>query len=370
MGAYPLLLVLVVARAAGAGSWQIPVANAILVTDDAPAGPVALAIDSFVKRVALLSGESLTVQPAGALTAEDRQKQHWIVVGNPQTNPWVAEEIGDQLEKDFAGEKGWVIEEGYRLEIRGNVPKGEKGVVLAASLGRRGVVYALSDLEMKLAYANGRTVLALGPEASGESVIDDAEARVSRVGSWVSDAVSPYVGGAASYISEKDVDRSEMTALFSGTQLDLVARKGDNTGVLAWSIDEGKGGQGEVDLYAPTLEWQARMPLARDLEDGLHVVTFRHAGRHHPLHSDHYPGERLCRQSSGISGRQSFLQRPPVLSLGAWSGGEDERGLPPTNRIFPRSRCFPGGLLRSGRMPVLHLPPRFRENADGAFRDL
>lgn len=148
---------------AGEG-WQIPVAQALLVTDEEPTGPVARALEALVRRVAFLSGETLAVKPASAVTPAERREKYLVVVGSPQSNALLAEWLGEALRRDFAGEEGWVVEEGYRLEVRGSDLDPEKGLILAGSWGQRGVVYALSDLEMRLSYDDGRTVLVVDPE--------------------------------------------------------------------------------------------------------------------------------------------------------------------------------------------------------------
>lgn len=173
---------------------QIPMAESILVTDERPSEAVSLALEAFVKRAAFLSGEAMVVKPASALTLAERQGKHLIVVGHPHSNALIAETLGEALAADFAGKKDWVTEEGYRLEIRGPVPDRERGMVLAGSWGQRGLVYALSDLEMKLAYVDGRTALVLSPAPPDEPF--------SRT-EGETDGVHPSGGGAAGWISEK-----------------------------------------------------------------------------------------------------------------------------------------------------------------------
>lgn len=260
--------------------WHIPLADCVLVTEDDPTGPVALALDSFVRRVRFLSEESVLMKPASLLTAQDRVGKHLIAVGRPGRNHVVRELLGDALAQDFADAPGWVREEGYRYEVR--APEGPTGMltVVVGSPGVMGTAYGIADLETSLAAVGGHTVLVLGPDPTTEQILDDSGEMASRTGGWVSDMADYYVGGSASYVSESAAAGSVLSVLFSGTQLDVMVCKSPHTGLLAWAIDEGIAAAGEADLYSPTVDCQQRVPLARGLPDGLHVVTFRHAGRH------------------------------------------------------------------------------------------
>lgn len=76
---------------------------------------------------------------------------------------------------------------------------------------------------------------------------------------------------------------------FSGTDLDLVTRKGPDAGALLVFIDETSAssqqlprdatGLGMADLYSPQETWQAVTPLAHGLTDGPHRVTLTSAGQ-------------------------------------------------------------------------------------------
>jgi polysaccharide biosynthesis protein PslG len=76
---------------------------------------------------------------------------------------------------------------------------------------------------------------------------------------------------------------------FSGTDLDLVTRKGPDAGAFLVSIDEmpasdqqlprDAGGLALADLYSPQETWQAVVPLAHGLTAGPHQVSLTPAGR-------------------------------------------------------------------------------------------
>jgi polysaccharide biosynthesis protein PslG len=77
-----------------------------------------------------------------------------------------------------------------------------------------------------------------------------------------------------------DTPGASLTLTFRGSSVDLIARRGPNGGRLLVTLD-GRNvaglptdaqGRSYIDLSAPTMEWQARRPLATDLAAGQHVV--------------------------------------------------------------------------------------------------
>lgn len=77
-----------------------------------------------------------------------------------------------------------------------------------------------------------------------------------------------------------DVPGASLTLTFRGSAVDLVAHRGPGGGRLLVTVDgrnvaglptDGQG-RSYVDLQAPTVEWQARRPLASGLAAGQHVV--------------------------------------------------------------------------------------------------
>jgi hypothetical protein len=83
---------------------------------------------------------------------------------------------------------------------------------------------------------------------------------------------------------------------FSGTDLDMVTRKGPDAGAFLVSIDEmpasdqqlprDAAGMAVLDLYSPDETWQAVVPLAHGLTDGPHRVTLTASGRRSPASTD------------------------------------------------------------------------------------
>lgn len=73
---------------------------------------------------------------------------------------------------------------------------------------------------------------------------------------------------------------ASLTFTFRGHSVDLIARKGPEEGRLLVTVDGRKvaglptdgEGRSYLDLHAPELEWQSRLPIAGGLAPGQHVV--------------------------------------------------------------------------------------------------
>jgi hypothetical protein len=91
-------------------------------------------------------------------------------------------------------------------------------------------------------------------------------------------AVAPQASGQA--LLESDQPGASLTIAFRGNSLDLIARRGPQEGQLLVTHD-GRNvpglpvddqGRSYIDLYSPAIEWQARLPIARGLGSGQHVL--------------------------------------------------------------------------------------------------
>ena len=88
-----------------------------------------------------------------------------------------------------------------------------------------------------------------------------------------------------------DDPAQRLTFLFDGTSLDLVVPRGPDLGRLDVAIDDEPyaanqlpraGGRTYVEEYAPTEEWQVRVPVARGLADGVHRAVVAPAATRNP----------------------------------------------------------------------------------------
>ena len=90
--------------------------------------------------------------------------------------------------------------------------------------------------------------------------------------------IAPEASGQA--LLESDQQGASLTIAFEGNSLDLIARQGPREGRLLVTHD-GRNvpgllvddqGRSYVDLYSPEIGWQARLPIARSLGPGQHVL--------------------------------------------------------------------------------------------------
>jgi len=91
-------------------------------------------------------------------------------------------------------------------------------------------------------------------------------------------SIAPEASGRA--LLESDQQAASLTIAFRGNSLDLIARTGPQEGRLLVTHD-GRNvpglpvddqGRSYIDLYSPQIEWQARLPIARGLGSGQHVL--------------------------------------------------------------------------------------------------
>jgi hypothetical protein len=93
-------------------------------------------------------------------------------------------------------------------------------------------------------------------------------------------SVAPEASGQALLESDQQAQAASLTITFRGNSLDLIARRGPQEGRLLVTHD-GRNvpglpvddqGRSYIDLYSPEIEWQARLPIARGLGSGQHVL--------------------------------------------------------------------------------------------------
>src|SRR5262249_30351829 len=144
------------AKTEGGRAVRIPMTDVILVHEKSPPEALQLAIDAFAKRVAFLGGKPLEMRSVDSPSSDDRNRQNLSVIGSPDSNGLVKEMQGPALTESFAAAPDWVQQQSFQIDVFRNAQAAEKFRVLAGSLGPMGKVYAISDLEMRLASLDGK----------------------------------------------------------------------------------------------------------------------------------------------------------------------------------------------------------------------
>ena len=88
---------------------------------------------------------------------------------------------------------------------------------------------------------------------------------------------------------------------FEGARVTLIHKAGPDCGIAQVEIDgqpaplaansrlqRNGGGETLLDTYSPLVEWNRNTVIAESLAPGLHTLTVRVTGRHHPDSSDCY----------------------------------------------------------------------------------
>jgi hypothetical protein len=102
-------------------------------------------------------------------------------------------------------------------------------------------------------------------------------------------AIADQASGQA--FLESEVPGASLTFTFSGRALDLIARQGPLAGRLLVTLDgrnvaglpTDEKGRSYLDLSGPVTAWQARLPIARGLALGQHVVRLTVSDSEFPM---------------------------------------------------------------------------------------
>lgn len=139
---------------------RLPLADCVLVHEDHPPESVQLAVAAFVERAKFLGDAPRKVVAASQVTAAERAANHLIVVGQLAANAVAEELAGERVRRNLGKDVDWVREQGFEVDLfrRG---EGDKLVIVGGAVGRLGAVYAISDLEMRLAASAGHAALVL-----------------------------------------------------------------------------------------------------------------------------------------------------------------------------------------------------------------
>ena len=112
--------------------------------------------------------------------------------------------------------------------------------------------------------------------------IDDASPQIAYSGHWERGTFRGAFHGTATY---SETGGATARWQFEGTAFDYVYTKAFNRGFAVVTIDGSQ--RGTVDLYAPTIEWQAATEFG-GLQPGRHTVEIRVAGRRNPASSGYF----------------------------------------------------------------------------------
>ena len=103
---------------------------------------------------------------------------------------------------------------------------------------------------------------------------DDFDPAIRYRGDWT--ASDKFDGPFQHTISFSDIPGAEAAFAFEGNSLVYMYTKAPNRGLAAITIDG--AGKGTIDLYSPSVEWQASSRFCC-LGPGKHVVVIRVAGQ-------------------------------------------------------------------------------------------
>jgi hypothetical protein len=135
---------------------------------------------------------------------------------------------------------------------------------------------SLSGAELEAWLAN------LPPALVRPGAYDDLDLALRFRGLWTRsrDFIGPYRHS----ISYTNIPGAETTFAFQGTSLTYVYSKADNRGMAQLIID---GASHTIDLYSPTVQWQAQTAFCC-LAPGRHLVVLRATGEKQPKSTDVY----------------------------------------------------------------------------------
>lgn len=113
-------------------------------------------------------------------------------------------------------------------------------------------------------------------------LIDDTSPQIAYTGHWDSGAFRGAFNGTVTY---SETPGAAARWQFEGTAFDYVYTRAFNRGFALVTIDGSE--HGTVDLYAPTIEWQASTEFG-GLQPGRHTVEIRVLGSRNPASSGYF----------------------------------------------------------------------------------
>ncbi|MCX5071216.1 hypothetical protein OHA84_35300 [Streptomyces sp. NBC_00513] len=120
-----------------------------------------------------------------------------------------------------------------------------------------------------------------------DSVIDNTSNRVTYNGAWTHAAGQPWASGDLnSTESYSNQTGDAATTTFRGTGIRVISPKSVNYGIAEISVDGGAATQ--VDLYAPTKQFQQTVFERTGLPDGEHIITVKVTGGKNASATDRY----------------------------------------------------------------------------------
>ena len=151
----------------------------------------------------------------------------------------------------------------------------------------------------------------LAPRSEG-GLTDDTSPRIAYSGHWDPGAFRGAFNGTVTY---SETPGATARWQFEGTTFDYVYTKAFNRGFALVTVDGSE--RGTVDLYAPTIEWQASTEFG-GLQPGRHTVEIRVLGSRNPASSGYFVYRRAGRpMRSRCYARDSGGVQPIVVVEGA-----------------------------------------------------
>lgn len=124
-------------------------------------------------------------------------------------------------------------------------------------------------------------------DVTGPGLYEEINPAVKRYGHWLN-AIDDSASGQA--FIRSDVEGDSISFTFQGPGVDLITRRWSGAGRFLVSLDghsvaglpTNDAGLAYVDLYSPSLQYRARIPLVRNAGPGEHTLRLTIDGERHP----------------------------------------------------------------------------------------
>ncbi|MDO8942440.1 MAG: hypothetical protein Q7U75_04615, partial [Desulfobacterales bacterium] len=157
---------------------------------------------------------------------------------------------------------------------------------------------------------------AVGP-ITAYGTVEQHDAHLRYQGVWNTWENAALSGGSYKY---SNTDGSDLAVSFTGTRLDLLARKGPEFGIMKVVVDGTR--EAYVDLYSPTAQFPVNVFSTWNLPSGPHKVVFSWTGLRNPASAGTYIGVDAVQLSATSMAPVAYLHQQNdsgVTYGGSWS---------------------------------------------------
>ena len=142
------------------------------------------------------------------------------------------------------------------------------------------------DFVPRLVYHSLKEV-APAVRVAGPGLVQESNPAITTAGNWQS--ITARQASAGAYLVS-ETPGSALTLTFAGGSVDLITTRTPQAGILYVTVDgspvpdlpRDARGRSFLDLYADPAQWQARLPLVRDLSNGQHQIEVALANERNP----------------------------------------------------------------------------------------